>query len=85
MSDHRLTETERTRLFADRVRELYTDLFSDDWPDDNPLTLGALIVGISVEYLDGDFDYIAVRSAPKTHALGLARQLEADFIQLNDE
>lgn len=82
--DHDLTEAERTRLFADRVRELYTELFSDTWPEDQPLTLGALVVGIAVEYLDGDFDYVALRSAPKTHALGLARQMEADFIHIED-
>lgn len=78
------TDDEKVHLFADRVREAYTDLWGDADIDEQPFMLGGLIVGITVNYLDGGDDIIVIRKLPKAHALGVAHQMVANFTTTED-
>ena len=77
-----LTDTEKVIEFASRVRQAHEELFGNMGLDEQPYTLGPLIVAIAIDYLDGSSDYIQIRSAPQAYALGLARQLVADYLDI---
>lgn len=69
--------------FADKVRAAYLEVYGtadvDAEADGELFMLGDVIVGISIEFADGDDLLIGVRHASRNAARGMAHQLRKDW------
>lgn len=77
-----MNSAEMRSEFADKVRALYLEVFGDDalkgTDDGEPVNLGALLVQIESNYLDGDSGLITVYDGSYTTCKGMAWRFCAD-------
>lgn len=79
-----MNSAETRSEFADKVRALYLEVFGEDalkgTEDGEPVSLGALLVQIEADYLDGESGLITVYDGSYTTCKGMAwRFLNDDF------